>query len=122
MLDGFVCCRALRCRDGSVVSLGCHRWRWSRETYQEPCGYKQGRGRAGFDHHMESPHCPPPMAKRDPAACPQRGEKWESSGNTRQKQGKARCAKGLLPRISRGADFLGWMRGRSIDVMSLPSG
>jgi hypothetical protein len=62
------------------------------------------------------------MAKRDPAACPQRGEKWESSGNTRQKQGKARCAKGLLPRISRGADFLGWMRGRSIDVMSLPSG
>src|SRR6266849_1656289 len=30
-----------------------------------------------------------PAAKRDPAACSQRGKKWESSGNTGRKQGKA---------------------------------
>jgi hypothetical protein len=35
------------------------------------------------------PNCPAPESQQDPARCSQRGEKWESSGNSGQKGGNA---------------------------------
>jgi hypothetical protein len=65
-----------------------------------------------------------PVAKKDPAACPQRGENRESSGNTGQKLGNG-VAAGVFWRAFAGADVilgeLRWMRACAIDVMSLPS-
>jgi hypothetical protein len=49
------------------------------------------------------------MAKRDLAACPQRGKKRESSGNTGQKQGNAVAARSIF----RGADLPGQGEGRA---------
>src|SRR6185369_5852339 len=101
----------LRLRDRGVIRIraGGHRRRRYYETYQKSCCDNQGRPRAGFDRHIEISHWPPPNTEKDPAPCPQRGGKRESSGNTRQKLG------------NRVAADVRRMRACEIDVMSLPS-
>jgi len=49
-----------------------------------------------------------PNGRRDCAACPQRGRKRESSGNTGQKQGSVAVSTDCLRLFLRDAEFLGW--------------
>ena len=49
----------------------------------------QCRAPAGFDSHWQSPHLPAPEAQGELRACPQRGKKRESSGESGRKQGSA---------------------------------
>jgi hypothetical protein len=70
------------------------------------------------------PSCPIPNAKKDPAACSQRGGKWESSGNTGRKQGRAVLShrwRTLWARESV-ASSMPRMPARRINGMSLPAG
>jgi hypothetical protein len=72
------------------VGLGIRRRvQRSREAHPNSCCDDQRRAPAGFDSHWQSPHLPAHEAKRDPTACPQRGKKRESSGESGRKLGIA---------------------------------
>ena len=112
---------SFRFRARGRVVRARRRRRGPRETHKEPGCQNQRRAPAGFDGHSAiSPFASPPGAKRDLGACPQRGKKRESSGDTGRKRGN-RCGRRAIPAVS-AATFRSPGAGcqpQPIDVMSL---